>query len=734
LDAGRWNSEDQEIDGMKKIKILIIVIVLVSVQMLLGVIPRNWEFYKMDDYLDGKFDGISVSHEGMLSLSPKEEAIEGPTEEFYLSLLLASGETMYLGTGHSGKIYRIQADGKVELYFQAPEMDVYCLAQDEKGNLYAGTSPNGKIYKITRQGEGEPYFNPTEKYIWDLLFLDNENLLAAVGESGGIYEINKAGEGVLIMKAEENHILCLEQSRTGEIIAGSGGKGLIYRITLGQKASILYESPYEEIKRIALDRAGNIYAAAGGKVTPSKKGAVSLLPSGVSTEITVTAAPETPSKKQPSVSLDKQPGALFLVNPEGLAKKLWSSEDELVYSLLWDEAARKIIFGTGDKGRLYEIDSEKNVSLLLQKDSEQVYLLVPHDSIIYSLFNNPARLIRISPGKRSEGEYESHVLDAGTLSQWGRVEWEAELTAGSAVQLFTRSGNSSQPDRTWSEWSPPYQKAEGEQILSPKGRYLQFKIKLRAELGRQSPSLKKVSLFYLQSNLPPSLTKLELFPANEVYLKPLEQDEIIWGENVSQNEKAMAKDKSKQSFMTPKKVQRKGYQTVIWDAEDENNDSLLYSIYIRREDESRWRIFEQSWVEKIFAFDTLNFPDGVYYLKIEASDSPSNPKELTLKSEKISRKLIIDNSLPVFKNVQIDKKGNSLDVVFSVEDTQSYIKDAKFLIRPNDWQDVFPEDGVCDSKTEMFRFSVSLTPDSDNLIVLKVKDSQDNVAVYRSSF
>ncbi len=719
---------------MKTIKILTIVLVFVSAQMLLGVIPRKWEFYKMDDYLDGKFAGISVSHQGVLSLSPKEDVIEGPTEEFYLSLLITSDETMYLGTGHSGKIYKIQADGKVELFFQAPEMDVYCLARDRKGNLYAGTSPNGKIYKITSQGDGKPFFNPTEKYIWDLLFLDNENLLAAVGESGGIYEINEEGEGALIMKAEENHILCLEQSEAGELIAGSGGKGLIYKVTPSRRASILYESSYEEIKGIALDRAGNIYAAAGGKVVTTRKDAASLLPARVSTEITVTAAPETPSQKQAAVSLDKQPGALVRVNPEGLAKKLWSSEEELVYSLLWDEGKGKIIFGTGDKGRLYEIDSDENVSLLIQRDSEQVYLLVPHDSNIYTLFNNPARLTRLSPGQRFEGEYESRVMDAGTLSQWGRIEWEAELASGSTLQFLSRSGNSSQPDRTWSEWSPPYQKAEGEQILSPKGRYLQFKVKFRAESGRKSPLLKKISLFYLQSNLPPSLTKLDLLPANEVYLKPLEQDEVIWGADISQSEQAIAKDKSKQSFMAPKKVQRKGYQTVTWDAEDENKDSLLYSIYIRREDEPKWRIFKKEWVEKIFSFDTLNFPDGVYYLKIEASDSPSNPKGTELKSEKISRKLVIDNSLPDFRNVQVNKQGNNLAVAFSVEDAQSYIKEVKFQIRPDDWQIVFPEDGMCDSKTESFRFSVRLNPDSDNLIVIRVKDSQDNVAVYRSSF
>ena len=714
-------------------KVLILALVFVFAQVLLGVIPQKWEFYRIEDYIDGKFDGISVSHDGILFLSPKEETLEGPPEEFYLSLLVTAQGAMFLGTGHSGKIYKISAAGQLEPFYQAPEMDVLCLAQDKAGNLYAGTSPNGRIYKITPEGKGEPFFNPDEKYIWDLMFSEEENLLAAVGETSGIYEITQKGEGLKIFEAEENHILCLEGSREGGLIAGGGGKGVIYRILPGKKSSVLYESSYEEIKSIALDREGNIYAAAGGKVVETKKNATPLIQKSTATEITVTATPSTPSTKPVSVSTDKEPGAIYRVGPEGLAKKLWSSEDELVYSLLWDEGKKKIMFGTGDKGRIYEIDADEKTSLLLQKESEQVYFLVSQGSQIYALSNNPPHLSLISPEQRLEGEYQSRILDAKTLSSWGRITWDAELPSGASMQFLTRSGNSAGPDRTWSDWSPPYQKAEGEQILSPKGRYLQYVVKFKAESGRMSPRLKKASLFFLNSNLPPSFSKLELLPANEVYLKPPEQDEIIWGEDFSLSEQALSKNKGK-SYINPKKVERKGFQTVVWETSDENGDSLIYSVVIRRDDETTWRVLRQKWIEEIFAFNTSSFPDGVYFLKIEASDSPSNPKGAELKAEKVSRALIIDNSLPVIRNFQVERQSNRISVSFSTEDALTPIKEVKFLIRPGDWQTVFPEDGICDSKRESFRFSVPLTAESDNLIVVKVNDSYGNTGVYRTTF
>ena len=174
---------------------------------LLAVVPQRWELRTREDYLRGKFEGISVSYDGTLALAPQEQKIVAPQEEFYLSVLATPDGATFLGTGHGGKVYRIDREGKAELWFQAPEMDVTCLARDAKGTLYAATSPNGKIYKISDKGKADEFFNPAEKYIWDLLFLDGGELWAAVGESGGIYRISPAGEGLMFFKAAENHIL-----------------------------------------------------------------------------------------------------------------------------------------------------------------------------------------------------------------------------------------------------------------------------------------------------------------------------------------------------------------------------------------------------------------------------------------------------------------------------------------------------------------------------------------------
>jgi hypothetical protein len=714
-----------------------------------AVVPQKWELRTKEDFLKGKLGGVSVANDGALALAPKEEKIEAPMEEFYLSVLLATDGTTYLGTGHGGKIYRIGKDGKAELYFQAPEMDVTCIVQDKRGALYAATSPNGKIYKITDKLKGEAFFDPAEKYIWDLEFMDSGLLWVAVGETGGIYAVTPQGEGRMFFKAEENHILCLLKTGRGDVLAGSGGNGLVYRISPEGRASVIFETPYEEVRSLAVDREGLIYAAASGTPSKPRKDEVSAAPSRpqtgggasvgatVSTTVSAVSAAPLPGTAGFDTLLSlsasqKESGALYRISGDGMAKLLWSSSDEMIYTLLWKADDQKVIFGTGNRGRIYSVDRNEKVSLLLEGNSEQIYQLVPLDSKIYILSNNPCYLGQLLTEQRTEGEYLSVVLDARTVSAWGRIAWEGSADAGSSLQLQTRSGNTYEPNSTWSEWSPPYQKKE-EQVLSPKARFVQVRALFRTPTGKVSPALNKLTLFYLQTNIAPTFTRLEFLKPNEVLLKLPEQDDVILGVERNLPEPAVKKDDLKISFPA-KKAERKGFQTVVWDAADDNGDTLGYTIALRKEGETEWRVIQDHWTDNLFAFDTLSYPDGTYFVRITASDAPSNPAGLDLSTEKVSPPLVIDNSLPVIKNFTAVRNGASVDVAFTAEDAYSYIEEVKFLVRPGEWRVVFPVDGICDSRSEAFKFSIKLPAGAENLITVRVRDSYGNVGVYRQNF
>jgi hypothetical protein len=727
---------------MRRHACLIALGTLVLASSLAAVVPQKWELRTRDDYLRGKFDGVSVSYDGTLALSPREEKIAAPQEEFYLSVLATAEGVAYLGTGHGGKVYRIDKDGRAELWFQAPEMDVTALVQDRKGQLYAATSPNGKIYKIAGKDKGEEFFNPAEKYIWDLLALEDGEMWAAVGESGGIYRISALGEGRMFFKATENHILCLERTGRGDVVAGSGGNGLVYRVSADGRVAALFETPYEEVRSLAVDREGQIYAAASGTPTRTRRdepAAEEPVRLGAEVVMTVSAtggagrpaaAPSSASIPGPSA---KDGGALYRITGEGLAKRLWSSDDEMVYSLLWREGEKKVLFGTGGKGRIYSVDREERVALLVQQSSEQAYQLVPLDSKIYVLSNNPCYFGLLLTEQRFAGEYVSPVLDARTQAAWGHLVWDAAVAAGASVQLQSRSGNTGEPNATWTDWSPFYNKTE-EQVVSPKSRFLQVKVLLRTQTGKASPVFNRLTVFYLQSNIAPAVTRLEFLRPNEVFLKLPEQDDTILGLERNPAEAPGAKADELRAGLPARKAERKGFQTVTWDAADENGDTLRYALAIKKDGEAAWRVLEDAWTGTIYAFDTLAFPDGTYLLRLTASDAPSNPVGLELASDKTSPPLVIDNSLPVVKGLTAARNGAALDLAFQAEDAYSYIEEAKVLVRPGEWRVVFPVDGIADSRIESFKVSVKLPAGAENQVTVRVRDSYGNVGVFRQIF
>jgi len=243
-----------------------------------------------------------------------------------------------------------------------------------------------------------------------------------------------------------------------------------------------------------------------------------------------------------------------------------------------------------------------------------------------------------------------------------------------------------------------------------------------------------MAVFYLQTNVAPAISRLEALAPNEVYLKlPLDQDEVILALERRNPEPAAKKDDPLR-LVVSKKVERKGYQTIFWDAEDENGDTLQYAISIRLDGEKAWRVIEDRWSESLYTFNTLNFPDGVYVLKVAASDLPSNPPDLEKRGERVTLPLTIDNTAPALRNVQIARNGAELAVSFLAEDALSAIKDVKYLVRPDEWRMVFPEDGICDAKQESFKFKAALPPGADGLITIVVKDASGNILTFKQAF
>ncbi len=710
---------------MKRILIFLLIFPILQVfSSLPGKFSKEGE-----EFLKGKFTGTAFFDEGIV-LSLKDKLIESPPEEFYFSVLSDSKGNIYLGTGHEGKLWMIDSKGKAALLFDVPEMDILSLAIDSSGNIFCATSPNGKVYKITPDGKSNVFFDPEEKFIWDMIFDEKGNLYVACGERAVIYRVSPDGSAKDIFTSSENHIFKILLTKEG-IIAGTGGEGLLIKVSDG-KFSVVFDPPFKEVKEIVLDSENSIWIGCNArtteqKITPAKEAPATLTPS-VSVEVVAFSIPA--ETKETKIIESEKGSGIYKISSSGLAKEVWSSPEEIIYSLIYSKQEGKIYFGTGPNGRIYAIDVKEKKYLVIQKDSESIYKITDN----YFITNNPAKLFRIESSQSLEGEYISEVIDAEIVSNWGRILWFADLPEGTSVQLMTRTGNKKAVDESWSSWSPPYKNYLGENILSPKGRFLQFRAILKSSSPLKTPVLRRVEIFYLQVNAPPLIKILKVHPPHETFQKPISLEEEILG--YEKDKGLPEKERSDEGLtliakVTGKKIYKKGFRTISWEAEDPNKDKLSYSVFIKEEGDKNWREIKRDYTDTIISIDTFLFQDGLYRVKVVASDIFSNPPELALNSEKISTPFFIDNTPPTVEGLSFKEIAGKRQVVFTVKDNITPIKEVYYSYELGKWFVAFPKDGICDSTVEEFSIEI---PMEKKDMVIKVVDTLDNVTVVRKSF
>ena len=100
-----------------------------------------WEMNTYNDFIRGKLVGLSLNRDGKLALGPKLDTVFSPDQPQIWSLARAGDGSLYVGTGHRGRVYRIEPNsGKASILWTSDQPEVFALAVDAKGVVYAGTS------------------------------------------------------------------------------------------------------------------------------------------------------------------------------------------------------------------------------------------------------------------------------------------------------------------------------------------------------------------------------------------------------------------------------------------------------------------------------------------------------------------------------------------------------------------------------------------------------------------
>lgn len=684
---------------------------------------RNWEQSKFEDLTRGTAKGVAIRSVGGLQLAPAFLPIYTSPSTYIWSIAADDAGNVYAAAGSPARIYRIDRKGEATTIFEPQELQIQVLVVGRNDVIYAATSPDGKVYKlepktaVTDMKRKKPaktevappvswtssvYFDPGTKYIWDLQLDDKGNLYVATGDRGEIYRVAPTGEHSLFFKSDEVHIRALAMDHKGNLIAGSDGSGLVYRISPAGEGFVLYSAAKKEITALAVDEAGNIYAAAAGEkragatqapvsvtaITPAAQNPVPLLGQGPG----IGPAPGTgqvPLISLPAPGLGAAGGSeLYRIAPDGSPLRIWTSQNDLVYALTFDQHGN-LLAGTGNRGHVFAITGQDEFVDLLKAGASQVtaFAKAPGGGV-YASTSNLGKLFLIGPDSAAEGTYESDIFDAHTFSRWGR----AEFRGIGNVQLFARSGNVDNPDRNWSPWNPVDMTRNGS-LPVPPARFVQWKAVLRS--GNPAPRVDSVLINYLPKNVAPEIEDVTVTPG------------IRFPQVVKQPNADPA------NAVTPASVRDRDAISVKWNAHDANDDQLIYSVYYRGDNETRWLLLKDQITDKFYSFDAGLLPDGGYTIQVVASDAPSHSPGDALTTEKESSRFEVDTTPPRIDNVTAVVEGNRwIHITFRATDGFSPLKRAEYSVDAGDWQYVEPSDQISDDKVETYDFRIPL-PSSD---------------------
>ena len=730
-----------------------------------------WTQQRLEEFEKGTPQGVSLASDGHLRQGPGLTELLTTPSTFVWSVAAGKNGESYLGTASPATVLRVGKDGKPFTLFETKDVSVQVVRLGPDGYLYAATLPSGKVYRLKpdattgqdetsaavvfdldKQAEGSK-----PRYIWDMNFDANGHLYIATGGPGAVYRVhlpnpNWKGDPVepeskpeLFFNSDEQHIRCLAWDGAGNLIAGSDGSGLVYQINPQGKGYVLFEAPRREITSVAVAANGTIYAASVGD--KSRNPLPPLPIQGVGSVSITIAQPGSLQAANSSQSLPEG-SEIYALTPSTsdhpqAPRKLWAAKDEVVYALALGKGG--LLALTGNRGHIFKIADDGSYAELAHLGAQQGLSMAPatdSDSVLIGT-GNTGKLVRLGPV--ATHQYASDVLDAGALARFGRLEVEPGSTG---YELFTRSGNVEQPvrgrgDWGWSSWEP----LKDGVAASPAGRFFEWKAVLN-----DGGTLGSVGVNYLPVNSAPVVDDLVVVPGARINAQMLAQN-LPGGAPQTVNILFPSVNQATVSFdgNSPNSplqaIKDRTAVTVRWAAHDDDGDDLVYSLYLRGDGETVWRLLKDQLNEKAYSFDSTLIPDGGYQVKVVASDAPSHTQADALTGEKIGDRFEIDTTPPIVSRLKVQVSENQcihspcpqiVMIAFDAEDAFSAIARAEYSLDAGPWQFIQPVGSLSDSRHEHYEFLLPAKALAGNpgehLITVRAYDRHENIGVAKTVF
>lgn len=714
-----------------------------------AVSVREWSASTAEEFARGTLDGVAIDERGRLGLAPQIESIFGPDEGIVWDVAPAGHDAAFVALSGPGRLLRVSRGGTAEVWYEAgADALITAVAADGRGGVFAGSSPDGRILHLSGPGEVTATAQTGATFVWALEADRGDGVWIGTGVPGGVRRWVPGGEVQSVFDAGDDPVRSLLVLAPKTVVAGTGGRGRVIRLDDQGSAFVLYDAEEKEVVDLAVNDAGIVFAlTAGGAVQPPRAAIDVPRTPDNSVSVTATAPPAEPSPTPgaPAEKKDEPPkpttgagltaplgGALYRIDPDGDARKIWSTSTEIPFAVVSAPEGRLLV-STGDKGRVYQLDADGRSSRLLRIASNQgSAMAVGAEGEIIVGGSSDARVALLGPDVAATGEYLSAAIDAGTVADWGRVRWEAHVPQGSAIAAAVRVGNTEEADETWTKWIPLAGGAAEVDTEAPPARWMQIRLTLSRRRDAL-PTVSKLDVFFTPRNRPPLIQNITVGPIGVVWVKGPENSMGLQGPFVADDPVARRAASSLrrpgQGTVPLRRLYEQGTRTFSWQGSDPDDDRLTYLVELRRDEATHWFPLASRLEDEFLSWDARSMPDGLYRIRVTGEDQRDNPTGKALSHTGTSEAFRIDNTRPLVDGLRVIRDGASVDVEFIASDPHGRISSVEIALDGGAWEPLEPIDGVADSEQERYRARIETGSDAGpgRYLRVRVADAAGNL-------
>lgn len=666
------------------------------------------QFASFNDWLGAEAKGVRIAADGHLKLSPHLRKVATlPEGVIWCAIPDGSGGAI-LSAGTEGKLFRYSG-GQVKPFAQVKGGIVFAMARMGQ-DVLVSPSGEGKVFRINPAGDVKPFADVDVRLVWAMHVQGAEVVLAGAGEKGAVLALAREGSSrkMAELPEETSFTAMLPDGSTGFYL-GTYGKGLVVRhggAAAGDRLETLMSTGFEEVRALVLQD-GALYVGANNGLT-------NRIASGNLERREAYGAEASGTSRCAVIRMDK----------DRVPETLWQSAQAQVFGLAaWQG---QLLVGTGNRSRIFSVPlsardrAAEPFTAMQDLGVGQATAFMGTGSDLLVVGSNPAELHVLSEAQATEGTLDSKPLRAQPVALWGRAYLDAQIPAGTAVEVQFRAGNTETPDGTWTAWTPPLR--SGERPNLPTTRFAQFRLKLSSGRGGATPVVENFRVHWANRNLAPVWEQVDILPPGVVITRQSPPDDIGIERIPLETQKLIP---ALGYAGAEKRSYRRASQAFTFKVGDPNGDALSFRLRLLPERGQPIEL-EKAWKEKFFTFDTLPVPDGKYRLEVTASDAPSQPMNDALTSVWRTPAFWVDHTPPMISELSAHPEGDGIRVRFVGRDETSTLKDAFVSADGDGWVPVSPEDRLFDAQEERVDVVIPKDRVKGDRITVRVVDLAGN--------